>query len=162
METIELYRADKTVLEWSLGSTVIIGAFGCDHACLLLGINMPFCEARGVRVRELGSAHGGPSQESTERFLCCLMESNDVEKHMGAREQRIGLRGRHKPPRPSVMRHACSSICARRRLASLFDGLEKPITSDSNAFPLPTALTVPSLPPVSCLDSYFQLPPHDA
>jgi len=49
METIELYRADKTVLEWSLGSTVIIGVFECDHAYLLLGINMPFCEARGVR-----------------------------------------------------------------------------------------------------------------
>jgi hypothetical protein len=68
METIELYRADKTVLEWSLGSTVIIGAFGCDHVCLLLGMNMPFCEVSGVRVRERGSAHGEPSQESTERY----------------------------------------------------------------------------------------------
>jgi hypothetical protein len=101
METIELYCADKTVLEWSLGSTVIIGAFGgafgCDHVCLLLGINMPFCEVSGVRVRERGNAHGGPSQESTERFLYCQMESNDVEKHMGAREQKIGLRGRHNP-----------------------------------------------------------------
>ena len=85
METIESYRADNTILEWSSGNSTQ-KSFWAQPRCLLLGRNTRFGEAREVRVGEHGHGHAysGSSRERTQDFLFGQTESNDVEIHTGA------------------------------------------------------------------------------
>jgi hypothetical protein len=112
METIESYRADNTILEWSSGNSTQ-RSFWAQPRCLLLGRNTRFGEAREVRVGEHGHGHAysGSSRERTQDFLFGQTESNDVEIHTGAgsestNSKKLGFRD-----------------TARRRLASVSTGL---------------------------------------